>query len=44
VLVVGAGPAGLSVANMLYNKFADSGKTLADGDIAIIDVSRLWDF
>ncbi|KAL7411478.1 FAD/NAD-P-binding domain-containing protein [Mrakia frigida] len=40
VLVVGAGPAGLSVANMLYNKFADSGKTLADGDIALIDGSE----
>lgn len=27
-----------SVANMLYNRFADAGKTLADGDIALVDV------
>jgi hypothetical protein len=39
VLVVGGGSAGLSVANMLYNRFADAGKRLGDGDIAILDVS-----
>ncbi|CDZ97000.1 Sulfide:quinone oxidoreductase/flavo-binding protein [Phaffia rhodozyma] len=41
VVVVGAGAAGLSVANMLYNRFADAGKTLADGDVAIVDGSKL---
>lgn len=38
VVVIGAGSAGVSVANMLYNRFADEGRTLANGDIALVDV------
>lgn len=38
MVVVGAGSAGVSVANMLYNRFADEGRKLTDGDIALVDV------
>lgn len=41
VVVVGAGSAGVSVANMLYNRFADEGRQLTNGDIALVDVRGL---
>ncbi|KAK0197149.1 sulfide-quinone oxidoreductase [Armillaria mellea] len=37
VVVVGAGSAGLSVANQVYNRFKSAGKPLNSGDVAIID-------
>lgn len=37
VIVVGAGSAGLSVANQVYNRFKSAGKPVNSGDVAIID-------
>jgi hypothetical protein len=37
-----SGAGGLAVANQLYNKFKADGQELAQGDIAIVDVSRYW--
>ncbi|KAK0228501.1 sulfide-quinone oxidoreductase [Armillaria fumosa] len=37
IVVVGAGSAGLSVANQVYNRFKSAGKPLNSGDVAIID-------
>ncbi|KAI0064601.1 FAD/NAD-P-binding domain-containing protein [Artomyces pyxidatus] len=40
VVVLGGGSAGLSVAQQLYNKFKSAGKSLDDGDIAIVDAAE----
>jgi len=40
VIVVGGGTAGLSVANQVYNRFKAAGKSLNDGDIAIVDAAE----
>lgn len=39
-----AGAAGLSAANQVYNAFKAQGKTLADGDVAIVDANRNHDY
>ncbi|KDR81572.1 hypothetical protein GALMADRAFT_239601 [Galerina marginata CBS 339.88] len=39
VLIVGAGSAGLPVAHQIYNRFKAAGKSLADGDIGIVDAA-----
>ncbi|OXG44028.1 sulfide:quinone oxidoreductase [Cryptococcus neoformans Bt120] len=44
VVVIGAGAAGLSAANQVYNAFKAQGKTLADGDVAIVDANRNHDY
>ncbi|KAH9484298.1 Sulfide:quinone oxidoreductase, mitochondrial [Psilocybe cubensis] len=40
VLVVGGGSAGLSVAQQIYNRFQAAGKSLAAGDIGIVDAAE----
>ncbi|KAF8319358.1 FAD/NAD-P-binding domain-containing protein [Clavulina sp. PMI_390] len=40
VVIVGAGTAGLSTANQIYNKFAADGHRLNPGDIAVIDAAE----
>ena len=37
--LIGAGSGGLAAANQVYNLLKSQGKTLNDGDIAIVDVS-----
>ncbi|WVO17654.1 hypothetical protein L204_105351 [Cryptococcus depauperatus] len=44
VVVVGAGSGGLAAANQVYNAFKAQGKTLADGDIAIVDANKFHDY
>ncbi|TYJ55041.1 hypothetical protein B9479_004264 [Cryptococcus floricola] len=44
VLVIGAGAAGLSAANQIYNAFKAQGRTLADGDVAIVDANKTHDY
>ncbi|ETW86035.1 sulfide:quinone oxidoreductase [Heterobasidion irregulare TC 32-1] len=40
VVVLGGGVAGLSAALQLYNRFEQAGKSLKDGDIAIVDAAE----
>ncbi|KAF5358208.1 hypothetical protein D9756_001607 [Leucocoprinus leucothites] len=40
ILVVGAGSGGLATANQIYNRFKAGGKTLNDGDVAIVDAAE----
>ncbi|WVQ80979.1 hypothetical protein IAT38_003086 [Cryptococcus sp. DSM 104549] len=44
VVVIGGGAAGLSAANQVYNAFKAQGKTLADGDVAIVDANKNHDY
>jgi len=44
VVVIGGGTGGLSAANQVYNLFKAQGKTLADGDIAIVDSNPNHDY
>ncbi|TFK29903.1 sulfide-quinone oxidoreductase [Coprinopsis marcescibilis] len=39
ILVVGAGSAGLSVANQVYDRFKSEGKSLNKDDIAVVDAA-----
>ncbi|KAL0568654.1 hypothetical protein V5O48_013328 [Marasmius crinis-equi] len=40
VIVVGAGSGGLAVANQIYDRFRAAGKSLNNGDVAIIDAAE----
>ncbi|KAL5490475.1 hypothetical protein ACEPAI_5308 [Sanghuangporus weigelae] len=40
VVVIGAGTAGISVSNQIYNRFQSAGKPLADGDVAVVDAAE----
>ncbi|EJD06011.1 FAD/NAD-binding domain-containing protein [Fomitiporia mediterranea MF3/22] len=40
ILVIGAGTAGISISNQIFNRFKSAGKPLADGDVAIVDAAE----
>lgn len=44
VVVIGGGTGGLAAANQVYNLFKAENKTLADGDIAIVDSNPVHDY
>ncbi|KAK1926316.1 putative Sulfide:quinone oxidoreductase mitochondrial precursor [Papiliotrema laurentii] len=44
VVVIGAGAGGLAAANQVYNLLKSQGKTLNDGDIAIVDSNPYHDY
>ncbi|RSH84541.1 uncharacterized protein EHS24_006063 [Apiotrichum porosum] len=44
VVVIGGGTAGLATANQVYNLFKAQDKTLADGDVAIVDANQHHDY
>ncbi|KAK8845314.1 hypothetical protein IAR55_006027 [Kwoniella newhampshirensis] len=44
VVVIGGGAGGLAAANQIYNAFKAQGKTLADGDVAIVDANQNHDY
>lgn len=44
VVVVGAGSAGITIANQIYNRFHAAGKALNDGDIAILDAAEYHNY
>ncbi|OCF59804.1 sulfide:quinone oxidoreductase [Kwoniella mangroviensis CBS 10435] len=44
VVVIGGGAGGLAAANQIYNAFQAQGKTLGDGDVAIIDAAKNHDY
>ncbi|WWC66982.1 uncharacterized protein I206_100889 [Kwoniella pini CBS 10737] len=44
VVVIGGGAGGLAAANQIYNAFKSQGKTLGDGDVAIIDANKNHDY
>jgi sulfide:quinone oxidoreductase len=44
IVVIGGGTAGLAAANQVYNLFKAQGKTLAAGDIAIVDSNPNHDY
>ncbi|WVR03412.1 hypothetical protein IAU60_000403 [Kwoniella sp. DSM 27419] len=44
IVVIGGGAGGLAAANQIYNAFKAQGKTLADGDVAIVDANKSHDY
>ncbi|EIN07400.1 FAD/NAD(P)-binding domain-containing protein [Punctularia strigosozonata HHB-11173 SS5] len=44
VVVIGAGAGGLTVANQIYNRFSAAGKSLNEGDIAILDAAQYHNY